>query len=184
MISVHFLASLCPDGTWKRACYPTMSPSLPLDWTCVCQSAGTSDVRATYWSGWEDLSPPVGEAHFTRRLMMEGGECITREFNLVWRPVVSGYNLLNNAFTASHTQASSYPVYKARVDAYWDDGGCAWVPPTITDPYLLITLPTPFRITGIYLNKGCASAHPTVVSVTTSNDGASLLDVAIQVNPV
>ena len=174
----------CPGETWERVCYPEMTPGLPLNWTCVCHSPATGDARATYWSGWEALVPPVGDAHFTRRLVMEGGECITREYSLVWRAVVAGYNLPDSVFFASDKQAASYPAYKARVDDFWDDSGCAWVPPRNTIPYLLITLTTPYKIIGIYFNRGCSSLYPAVVSITTSDDENTWEDIAVQVNLV
>ena len=157
-----------PDGTWNRTCYLEMTTDFQQHLTCVCKTFASDDVFAASWTGWEALSPPVGGAYFGRQLMAEG-ECIARELNLMWRYVVAGYDLPNSVFYASCIQSASYPAYKARVDAYWEEIACAYVAPVATDPYLKITLPTPYKINGVFFLRRCdLASYATVISVTTS----------------
>ena len=114
------LKSKCPDGSWNRTCYPVPPRDVIYAFSCVCSSALQNwnvDVRATYWSDLESLSTPVNGASYTRRLMLEGGECIAREFMKMVTVVVS-YNLPNSVYTASSFDIWSFEPYRARLDNY------------------------------------------------------------------
>ena len=122
------LKSACPDGSWNRTCYPGMRVGFLFAFTCVCRSlvSNLSAAKDTYWSEVGAMSPPVDEAFYYRSLMMGGGECITPEF-WRWRPIVAGYNLPDNVYTASTDYGNGFVPYKARINGY-QTGTCAWIP--------------------------------------------------------
>ena len=74
------------------------------------------------------MSPPVDGAFYTRRLMIEGRECIEQEF-LKMGAVVKAYDLTDSVYrpTASSSYGSGFPSQKARLDAHFvgPRNGCA-----------------------------------------------------------
>ena len=133
---------VCPDGSWNRTCYPVPTHNVNYHLKCVCHSfVPMTDVRDTYWSDYEALSPPVDGAFYTSRLMMDGGECITRELIKIG-PVVAGYNLPDGVYTASSVYSNQYKSYRAKITDYLEGGACGWVAHgTDTDPWLGVNLP-------------------------------------------
>ena len=64
------------------------------------------DVKGTEWTALEGHNLTVdGVYSYSRRLMMEGGECIREEF-FKMRLVVSGYGLPDSVFSASSVLAN------------------------------------------------------------------------------
>ena len=148
------LKSACPDGSWNRTCYPVMRVGFMFAFTCVCRSLVSiiTAARDTYWSEVGAMSTPVDEAFYYRSLMMDGGECITPEF---WRfrPVVAGYNLPENVYTASTDYGNGFVPYKAHINGY-QTGTCAWIP-AISDRWLGITLPSGYIISATVIDLQC-----------------------------
>ena len=174
----------CEDGTWNRTCYPVTTHNVNYHMKCMCHSFVhiPGDVRATYWSDLEALSPPVDGAFYTRRLMMEGGECIAQEF-VKMGAVVKAYDLPDSVYTASSSYSSNVLPYKARLDAYIITGlkSCAWVYASgDTDKWLGITLPKKYFIKGCVISRKCYEKHVTMVTVTTSGDDATWRDVTVE----
>ena len=163
---------VCEDGTWNRTCYPVSTRDVNYHMSCVCHSAVhiPDDVRATYWSGLEELSPPVGGAFYTRRLMMEGGECITQEI-IKMEPVVARYDLPDSVYTASTSRNSQLLPYRAHIDDYLTGSACGWVPRADDiEKWLGITLPKQYAIKGCVITRCGGNPHATIVTVTTSDD--------------
>ena len=126
--STYISANLhaCPDGSFKKVCYPQMREEFDMFYTCVCRSGVhiTEDVRNTSWSSLEEITPPVHGAYYAMRLMIDGGECITREFILA-KPIVSGFGLPDTVYSASFSWDGTSLPNNARLGAYLVR--CAWL---------------------------------------------------------
>ena len=163
----------CPDGTWNRTCYPRSTPGDVYHMNCVCQSFVPipGDVRDTYWSDFETLTPPVNGVFYTRNLTMEGGQCITQEL-IKMGPVVSSYGLPDTVtvYTSSSIYSGHYYEYKARLDFL--EAACAWRPSASDpDPWLGITLPNDYIIKGSLFDRTCfPDDYVTIATVSTSYD--------------
>ena len=172
----------CPDGSWNKICYPVPRNNVIYALSCVCRSIvniwNAPDVRNTSWSNWEIVAEPESWAYQVRRLMMEGGDCIAREFIKI-RPVISGYNLPDSVYTASSSYSADFAPYKANMNSYLT-GSCAWVPQSQdTIRWLGITLPGGYITKGAVVSRKCSFGmeYPTVVNVTTSHDDVTWVSV-------
>ena len=169
----------CSDGTWNKTCYPVYTPGANYQMNCVCQSLVPipDDVKDTEWTALEGHNLTVdGVYSCSRRLMMEGGECIREEL-FKMRLVVSGYGLPDSVFSASSVLAG-YTPHMARIDNYfYENEGwkCSWIPlSNDTDSWLDITLPHDYSIYGYVFNQLCDSGvRVAVVTVSTSYDGVT-----------
>ena len=131
----------------------------------------TNDVRDTYWSDYEALSRPIDEAFYARRLVMDGGECITRQL-IKMRSIVAGYDLPDSVYTASSIFSGQFEPYRAKIADYSDGTNCEWVPlGSETDPWLGITLPNDYTIRGAIISIQCLpDIYITMTTVSTSYD--------------
>ena len=183
--NMHPTLPACPGGTWNRTCYPAPANDVIYDLRCVCHSSVhvTADVRATYWSDVEELSVPVNGAPYTRRLMMEGEECIAQEYikagpPLPIGPIITDYTLPDSIFTASSSYDGNYVPYKARLDNYFAAPYCGWISGGDSEKWLGITLPDTYMVTGLVVERKCHTGeYLTVTTVTTSSDGVTWQDV-------
>ena len=151
-------------------------------YTCVCRSGVhiTEDVRNTSWSSLELITPPVHGAYYAMRLMLDGGECITREF-ILDKPIVSSFGLPDTVYSASSSWDGNSLPYNARFGAY--TVSCAWLA-HINDgqPWLAITLPTEdYIISGVIIKKRFTNPAQYVkrVTISTSVDGVAWQDVIV-----
>ena len=184
--TIPCLKSACPDGSWSRTCYPVPTDDVIYAFSCVCHSAvhvwNVADVRVPYWSNWEPLDHAIDGAYFARRLMVEGGGCITQEF-IKMRLIVYDYNLPNSVYTASSSYSSYFSAERARVNT--PSSHCAWVALyEDTEKWLGITLPGDYITGGALVSKKCSPLleHPGVVTVTTSYDDITWLNVSDRVD--
>ena len=173
----------CPDGSWNRICYPVPSNGATYHMNCVCRSFVkiSDDVRNANWLSTEALNTPVDGASYTRRLLMDGGECITQEFIRAGQPIISGYDLPTSVYTGSSAYTSNLVPYKARIDQYFTASKCGWAhDDTDNDKWLGITLPTEYTIQGCVINRRCdINRYITVVTVTTSYDDNTWQNVTV-----
>ena len=177
----------CPDGTWKRTCYPRTYVNM-IHMVCVCHSAVQipENIRATHWENWKNLDPPVNGAHYRRRLMKDT-ECIGQEFvKIPLQPIVMTHSLPDSVYTASSMfEATQYKAYRARIDNYFADC-CGWGPKSddLINPWLAITLPTEYPVGGMMIKKRCDHAfvdqYVTMVTVSTSHDDVTYQDVVVR----
>ena len=170
----------CPDGSLKKVCYPQVHEEFDLFYTCVCRSGVqiTDQVRNTSLSAWEEITPPVQGAYYAICLMIVGGECITREF-ILYKPIVSGFDLPDSVYTASSTYNNVIFERDARFGDYFVI--CAWVAQSSENqPWLAITLPTSdYSISGAVFKKRCTALDQFTkrVTISTSEDGVVWQDV-------
>ena len=180
--STYIRANLhaCPDGSSKKVCYPRIREGFDLFYSCVCRSGVQypENVTTILWSSWEEITPPVEGVYYAIRLMIDGGECITREF-ILNKPIISGFGLPDSVFTASSNyNAINFP-HQARFGAYFVT--CGWnAHPSDTEPWLAITLPAAnYAISGVLIKKRCTIPEHFVkrVTISTSVDDVTWQDV-------
>ena len=139
-------------------------------------------VSDTLWSDFEAVTPPVDSVTYSRRLMMDGEECIAQEFLMI-KPVVAGYSLPDGVFTSSSVYSASWLPHLARIDDYLISPLCAWLRHIDdTEPWLGITLPGNYiinMIKGCVILRDCNARAVTMATVTTCSDDVTWKDVAV-----
>ena len=165
----------CAEGDVK-----TFMPLMTLNtlhYQCYCNSdeQNSNFNYDYYWSQWEKLNKHFREFMYTRTLIIDNGlDHVAEEYgryipDIVY--IVANYSLPDSVYTSSSEFDAYHLPMRARIDDYlvWP---CGWTAnENELSPWLKISLPNEYVITGVYLGKRCDEAqYPTRVDVMTSED--------------
>ena len=173
----------CPEGDTKT-CMPLMTINA-LHYQCFCHSIETDTPveNEYYWSDWILLMKHFRVFRYKRQLMVDnGGTSLVDEYSRIYDPVI--YIVANTSlspeivYSASSQHSTAFRPEKARIDYF--GGHCSWAAGGDPNPWLKISLPSPFAVVGVYIMQRCDwLQYPTVVDVTTSTDDETWQDVVI-----
>ena len=174
----------CAEGDIKT-CMPLMTIN-NLHYQCFCHSIETdTNVEYDYyWSAWMILEKHFRVFRYKRQLMVDnGGTSLVDEYSRIYDPVI--YIVANTSlspeivYSASSVHDNGYPAEKASIK--YVAVYCSWAANVgEPNPWLKISLPSPFSVSGVYILQRCDhQQYPTVVDVTTSTDDVTWHDVVI-----
>ena len=178
----------CAEGDIKT-CMPLMTINT-LHYQCYCHSdeEGTTINYTHYWSSWQKLDARLKKFKYSRRLMIDNGLAHVAEEYSGHFPgvlyIVANYSLPDTVYSASSEYNWGHGVRKARIDDYFDFP-CTWAAGGgDLYPWLKISLPSQYIITGVYIKRRCDQyqQYPTVVDVMTSEDDVIWQDVVVRKN--
>ena len=171
----------CAEGDIKT-CMPLMTINT-LHYQCFCRidEASTSTVPDYQWTGWQMFHRHFQGFRYGRKLIVDNGiDSVAEEYSRITPDVhlVANYTLPDSVYSAS-ASLGVHNAYRARVDAYFDFP-CTWAAGSSDgDPWLKISLPDKYMVSGVYIKRRCDNPvqRPTMVDVKTSSDDVIWQDI-------
>ena len=164
----------CAEGDIKT-CIPLMTINT-LHYQCYCHSDhdGLTNDYDYYWTEWQQLNVHFKKFKYSRRLVIDSEmDYLAEEYTHVLDLyIVANYSLPDSVYSASSEYNSGHGAKRARIDDYLNYP-CSWSANERApdDPWLQISLPNEYVVTGVYIKKRCDDKqYPTMVDVMTSSD--------------
>ena len=176
----------CAEGDIKT-CMPLMTIN-SLHYQCYCHAdeAGTVNYNY-YWTQWKEMDEHFRGFSYNRRLVVDNViDNVAEEYShfpdILY--IVANYSLPDSVYSASSQLNLLHAAVRARIDNYFDLA-CTWTARS-DDPYpwLKISLPSEYTITGVYIKRRCDNnrQYPTIVDVMTSEDDVIWQEVVLKEN--
>ena len=176
----------CAEGDIKT-CMPLVTVN-NLHYQCFCHS-DEEDNSVTYshtWTQWQRLDHIFRHFQYKRTLLIDNTVDVAEEY--ITEPqavyIVANHSLPDTVYSASSELNDLHAARRARIDNYFDSFCCWGSLDTDTYPWLKISLPNQYIVTGVYIKRRCDAytEYPTVVDVMTSVDDETWQDVVVREN--